>query len=118
MGALAIYDKQKKIIILSRDYVGQKPLYYSIDKKKFIYSSSLVSILKTKLVKKEINRNAVHDFFTFATINAPKTLFKDIFQVSPGENVIFSLKLKKNLKNNICDNYIKKLISQEIQKFI
>ena len=33
-------------------------------------------------------------------------------------NVIFSLKLKKNLKNNICDNYIKKLISQEIQKFI
>ena len=33
-------------------------------------------------------------------------------------NVIFSLKLKKNLKNNICDNYIKKLISQEIQKII
>ena len=33
-------------------------------------------------------------------------------------NVIFSLKLKKNLKNNICENYIKKLISQEIQKFI
>ena len=33
-------------------------------------------------------------------------------------NVIFSLKLKKNLKNNICDNYIKNLISQEIQKFI
>lgn len=33
-------------------------------------------------------------------------------------NVIFSLKLKKNIKNNICDKYIKKLISQEIQKFI
>ena len=37
---------------------------------------------------------------------------------SKNHNVIFSLKLKKNLKNNICDNYIKKLISQEIQKFI
>ena len=33
-------------------------------------------------------------------------------------NVIFSLKLKKNPKNNICENYIKNLISQEIQKFI
>ena len=41
---------------------------------------------------------------TFATTNAPKTLFKDIFQVSPGENVIFSFEKKPNQKNFLLAN--------------
>lgn len=99
MWAVAIYDKKKRTITLSRDYVGQKPLYYFVDRKKLIYSSSLVSILKTKLVKKEINEKAVHDFFTFSSINAPKTLFKNILQVRPGENIIYNLEKDEINKN-------------------
>ena len=37
MWAVAIFDKIKKEIVLSRDYLGQKPLYYEIQKKKFFF---------------------------------------------------------------------------------
>ena len=46
MWALAIYDFKLKKLILSRDYIGQKPLFYLKDDKKFVFSSQLNGIFK------------------------------------------------------------------------
>ena len=51
MWAFCIYDQQKQILFLSRDRLGQKPVYYYQNKNKFIFSSELQGILQNKINK-------------------------------------------------------------------
>ncbi len=88
MWAVAIYDNENKEVILSRDYVGQKPLYYSKNEKYYIFSSQLNGILVDKEVKLNLSENNLEKYFSYSHVPAPKTIFSDIFQLEPGENFI------------------------------
>ena len=57
MWAIAIYDQENKRVTLSRDYVGQKPLYYTKSKDYFIFSSQLDTIFLDKSISKKISKN-------------------------------------------------------------
>jgi asparagine synthase (glutamine-hydrolysing) len=94
MWSFAIYDKQKKILFLSRDRLGQKPLYYYHDKKRFIFSSELKSIFCHK-IKKQIDSDSIDLFLSLAFIPAPKTIFKKIYKLEARQNLIFDLSTKK-----------------------
>jgi len=92
MWAISIYDKKKGEIVLSRDYVGQKPLFY-LKKEKHIYFSSQIKGLFIGNGKKiEIDKNSLKKFFLFSYLPAPHTLYKNIYQVEPGENLYIDLK--------------------------
>ena len=86
--ALTFIDKINKKIILSRDRVGQKPLYYYYDKKNLCFSSNLKSLLMTK-GKYEIDSNMVHQYLNLGAIKAPNTIFKNIYKVEPAQTIIF-----------------------------
>ena len=98
MWVFAIYDPKKKILFLSRDRLGQKPLYYYCDKKKFIFSSELKSILFHE-IKKEIDSDSIDLFLSLAFIPAPKTIFKNIYKLEARQNLIFNLKTSKLKKH-------------------
>ncbi len=87
MWSMAIYDTKEKKCFLSRDYIGQKPLYYSLQKDYLIFSSQLEGILVDKNISKEINNLSVKKFFSYSHIPAPQTLYKNIFQVEPGHYI-------------------------------
>jgi asparagine synthase (glutamine-hydrolysing) len=94
MWAFAVFDLKTKNTLLSRDYVGQKPLFYFHDKNKLVFSSQLNGIFKYKDNFK-ISKNCYEDFLRFNHFPAPKTLYQKIKQVCPGEFIEFNNKVVK-----------------------
>ena len=88
MWAVAIYDFKKKTTFLSRDYVGQKPLFYNNKKDKLIFSSQINGIFKVEK-NFEFSRKNTSEYFKFNHYPAPLTAYKNLLQVSPGEILEF-----------------------------
>ncbi|PIN75623.1 asparagine synthase (glutamine-hydrolyzing) [Candidatus Woesearchaeota archaeon CG10_big_fil_rev_8_21_14_0_10_37_12] len=97
MWALCIYDKKKNELILCRDRLGKKPLFYYWDKKKFIFASELKAILLHD-IKKDINKGAVDFHLSMGFIPSPQSIYKNISKVMPRECLVFNLKTKKIMK--------------------
>lgn len=96
MFAIALWDKIKKQLILVRDRMGVKPLYYFFKNNKIVFGSEIKAILAHPLYKKEINFESLHHFLSLKHTPAPKTIFKNIFALLPGEILIFKNgKIKK-----------------------
>ena len=88
--AIAYLDKNENKLTLIRDRFGQKPLYYSLNKKELIFSSNFKSILS---YKKDFNFNKkqISSFLEFGCVPSPDTLDQDIFKLQPGELIEISL---------------------------
>jgi len=84
MFALAIWDSKEKKLFLARDRFGIKPLYYSYSDDFFVFTSEIKAILKTNLIKKELNKNSIAFFLLNGYIPAPNTIYKNIFSLEPG----------------------------------
>lgn len=100
MWAVAIYDIKQKEIVLSRDYLGQKPLFYEIQKDKILFSSQISGILQDKTFTREINYEGVQKFHFSSFLEAPQTLYRSIFQLNPAEIIKVDLK-KMNISKRI-----------------
>jgi len=82
--SFAIYDINKRELLLARDRVGQKPLHYYKNNDFLIFGSELKSLLSTNLIEKEINEEALHQYLQLTYIPAPYTIFKNIHKINPG----------------------------------
>jgi len=92
MYAGMIYDIKKRTILLFRDRVGIKPLYYS-DSSMFLWSSELNPIVKyLNLGQSDYNNEALYDFLTYRYVPSPKTLYKKISKLEPGHYIKYDLK--------------------------
>ena len=88
MFAFAIYNRNTNEIILVRDRMGIKPLYYFCDKQTFIFASDIKSILAIPSIKNRlsIDQSAISDFLYLGFIPSPKTIYNEI-HVFPKGNV-------------------------------
>lgn len=92
MFAIALYDWKKKILFLVRDRLGIKPLYYyasdySSEKKfekRFMFASEIKSILEYSEIKREINVDALNNYFSLRYNPLEETFFKGIKKLLPG----------------------------------
>jgi len=84
MYAIALYDKKKKELLLIRDRLGIKPLYYAVVDNDLIFSSELKSIFATDRVSKEINFNALSTYLELMYIPVPMTPFKGLSKLQSG----------------------------------
>jgi asparagine synthase (glutamine-hydrolysing) len=98
MFSIAIYDKLQEKIMLVRDPIGIKPLFYALNNNQIIFSSEIKSILNTNLIKKELNPTAIDSYLMFLCAIDNLTPFNNIFKLRPGELMTISLK-DKNFKN-------------------
>ncbi len=93
MFAISIWDNNKKCLILARDRVGKKPLYYSNrDSNVFLFGSEIKAILCWPNFPREPDFKAIHHYLTYQYVPAPNTAFVGIKQVMPGT----ILKINKN----------------------
>ena len=90
MWSIAIYDKKNKYCTLSRDYVGQKPLYYTSEDNYFMFSSQLKGLFQDKSQNKKISQENLKKYYAFSFVPAPDTIFENIYQVCPGEIIKIS----------------------------
>jgi len=78
MFAFAIWDRTRQELFLARDRYGIKPLYYCFINKRFIFASEQKGILVHPEVKRELDLEALLEYFTFQNIFTDKTLLKGI----------------------------------------
>ncbi|QWT85067.1 asparagine synthase (glutamine-hydrolyzing) [Chryseobacterium sp. PCH239] len=95
MFAVCIVDLISQKLILARDRVGMKPLFYHHSKEGMVWGSEIKALLKNQLVKAEINWNGVYTNFLFQTTLAPQTCFQNIFSLEPASFMTIDLKNQK-----------------------
>jgi len=91
----ALYDSKKKILFISRDRLGLKPLYYYYDGKKFVFASEIKAILKYAALKRAINLDALSYFLTYRYIPSDMTIFNGISKLKPAHYALLDLKTGK-----------------------
>ncbi|MFC1671456.1 asparagine synthase (glutamine-hydrolyzing) [Spirochaetota bacterium] len=89
MWAFAIWNKTEKEIILCRDRVGVKPLYWYYKDSLFMFSSELKAFHQHPKFHKEIDELSLSLFFQYGYINAPHSIFKNTYKLEPGHFLIF-----------------------------
>ncbi len=97
MFGIALWDKKKKKLILTRDRFGKKPLYYTQIGRQLVFASEIKSILEYG-VKKEINFEALHHYFSLKHIPDPLTIYKNVYSLPAGSCLVFQkekIKIKK-----------------------
>ena len=83
MFAFGLWDKRKRRLLLARDRVGKKPLYYARVGKHFFFASELQGLLADARVPREVNPAAIDAYLTYGYIPAPQTGFRGIYKLSP-----------------------------------
>lgn len=89
MFAFALFDRKKQKLILARDRIGKKPLYYYYNGKDFVFSSTLKAILNYPFFEKEINKEILPKYLFNQYISGEDCIFKNTFKLRPGQKLIF-----------------------------
>ena len=81
MFAFALWDKNKKRLLIARDRFGEKPLYYAVFDGKLVFASELKVLLANPAIETEIDANAFRQFLSFDYVPAPKSIYKNIYKL-------------------------------------
>lgn len=92
--AFSIYDKEKKTIIIVRDFFGKKPIYYFKTNDSFYWSSKLESLIKILPLKPILSKEAISIYFQLTYIPAPYTIYENIYKVESNHYLIFNCDTK------------------------
>jgi asparagine synthase (glutamine-hydrolysing) len=84
MFAFAIWDKRAKVLFLARDRVGKKPLYYFLDREKFLFASAIKAILADGSVPAEPDPTAIDHFVALGYVPAPLAAFRGVRKLPAG----------------------------------
>jgi asparagine synthase (glutamine-hydrolysing) len=84
MFAFALWDERKQFLLLARDRVGIKPLYYVDTGKALLFGSEIKSMLADPSVERQINPRAIDRFLTYGYLPGTETLLKGVSKLSPG----------------------------------
>lgn len=84
MFAIALYDRQEQKIYLTRDRVGEKPLYFGYVNGSFVFASDLASVKAIDGFENAINTDVFGLYFQYGYIPAPYSIYRDIYKLKPG----------------------------------
>ena len=84
MFSFAIWDGRKQMLLLARDRVGIKPLYYTQTGKAFLFASEIKSLLVDPSVLCRLSARAIDRFLTYYYLPGNETLFEGIYKLDPG----------------------------------
>lgn len=84
MYALAFWDNEEDSLILARDPMGIKPLYYARKGNILVFASEIRAILATGLFERKINREALPEYLRFQTVHGTRTILQEIYSLPSG----------------------------------
>lgn len=91
MWAIALHDREKRQLILSRDRFGKKPLYYHAGRETFAFASELSSLRLHPHVPREVSPVALRKYFAYGFIPAPHSLLEGVHKLPAGHHLTLSL---------------------------
>jgi asparagine synthase (glutamine-hydrolysing) len=84
MFGIAIWDARLQCLFLAIDRFGIKPLYFAPNRNNLIFGSELKCLLVSGEISREMDFEALSQYFTFGYIPAPQTIFRDVKKLLPG----------------------------------
>ena len=91
MFAFALFDEDKKLLLMARDRAGIKPLYYSYDGSVFSFASEAKALVQTSPRLVLPDERSIIDFFSLSLLQEGRTAFKGINQLRPAHCLVWSL---------------------------
>lgn len=88
MFAFALWDMRRHRLVLSRDRLGIKPLYYTVHRGQLIFASEIKAILTMKGIERRVDLGALDAYLSLRYVPGPKTMFKDIYKLQPGHTMV------------------------------
>jgi asparagine synthase (glutamine-hydrolysing) len=88
MFAFAVWDARRGRLLLARDRVGLKPLYYYRDPERLIFGSEIKPILQWPNVPREIDVAALEDYLAFGVVPGERSIFRHIRKLPPAHTLV------------------------------
>jgi asparagine synthase (glutamine-hydrolysing) len=89
MFAFAIWDAPRRRLLLARDRLGVKPLYWAVSGGRLLFGSEIKSILESGLVRAEADESRLPELLSTRYLSGAETLFKGIHRLLPGHTLVF-----------------------------
>ena len=87
MFGLAVWDAGSRTLLLARDHLGVKPLYWYDDGRRLLFGSEIKAILQDETVPRAVDDEALAIFLALGYVPSPRTLFKGIRKLPPGHRL-------------------------------
>lgn len=94
MFAFAVYDIARRKLLLARDRLGQKPLFYFMDGDSLVFASELSALQKHPAFPRELEKESLHHYLSLQYVPQPDTAFRSVRKLPPGHL------LEQQLDNN------------------
>ena len=88
MFAVALWDVRRRRLVIARDRIGEKPLYYTFDGRRLIFGSEIKSILAAG-VTRTVDRQSIRDFLAIGYVPGSRTAFGDISKLPPAHVLVY-----------------------------
>jgi asparagine synthase (glutamine-hydrolysing) len=89
MFAFAIWDEKGQKLVLARDRIGQKPLFYAQDGEEFLFASELKAVLATMKREREIDYESIHHYLSLRFIPPPRTMLRHVKKLPPAHTLVY-----------------------------
>lgn len=90
MFSFALWDENKRTLMLARDRFGIKPLYYGVrSDSTLVFGSELKSLLCDPAIRREIDPRAVEEYFAFGYVPDPRTIYTSVQKLPPGHFLVW-----------------------------
>jgi asparagine synthase (glutamine-hydrolysing) len=89
MFAFALWDAPKRRLLLARDRLGVKPLYWACVNSRLLFASEIKSILESGLIAAEPNERVLSEVLATRYTSSVETMFRGIFKLLPGHRLVF-----------------------------
>src|SRR2546428_829027 len=87
--AIALWDAPRRRLVLARDPMGVKPLYYATHGTTLAFASELKALLALPWISREVEFEALQAYLSFRFVPSPRTLFRGVQKLAPGEYLLF-----------------------------
>ena len=87
MFAIAVHDLRNQKLLLARDHLGIKPLFYAIDRKRLVFGSEIKALLASGLIEKKLDLNSLGQLLAWEYVPGEETLLQSVKKLAPGHTL-------------------------------
>ena len=92
MFAFAVWNRRERSLFIARDRLGEKPLYYFWNGKRFAFASEIKAIVADPTIERDVDYQGLFNYLSFGSSLPPTTIFRNIYKLQPGYYLQVSLK--------------------------
>lgn len=88
MFAFALWDVRRRLLLLARDRIGKKPLYYALDPRRLVFGSELKCLLQAG-IEQQVDLHSLYHYLTLQYVPGPDTILADVHKLPPAHVLIW-----------------------------